>query len=167
MLVLLVLVLLLLLLLLLLLHPLILAHLLLLYARRFPSRRRLIAERTPPWHPFWRRRIRSVHADQAVMDLEAAAATASKCMRRLVQARTDEREDGFPSPRASPSSFVAASIDDDVDDCPRLLRRRRPRKRRAIGQAAPFLLLDCKGRQRRTGGAPRVPRRTVGTVAPL
>jgi hypothetical protein len=45
-----------------------------------------------------------VHADDDVMDLEAAAEAASKCMLRLVQARTEEREDGFPSPRASPSS---------------------------------------------------------------
>jgi hypothetical protein len=63
-----------------------------------------------------------VHADQDVIDLEAAAEeAASKCMLRLVHARTEEREDGFPSPRASPSSLLAASIDDDVDDdCPRL-----------------------------------------------
>jgi hypothetical protein len=116
----------LLLLLLLLLHPLILAQLHLLSARRFPPRRRLLAERTPPY-PSWRRRIRSVHADDDVMDLDAAAEAASKCMLRLEHARTEEREDGFPSPRASPSSFLAASIDDDdVDDgCPRWLPPRR------------------------------------------
>jgi hypothetical protein len=132
--------------------------------RRFPPGRRLLAEGLPPLHPSWRPRIRSELADDGVMDLEAAAQAVSTCMLRIVHARAEEKEDGSPSPRASPSSFLAASIDDDDDvndGCPRLLPRLRPRKRRAIGQAAPFLLLACKGRQRRTGGAPRVPRSTA------